>query len=779
MKKINKVMSFALALSMMATVAAGTVVTGADYDAPEIIEADSVASGTCGENLTWKIDSAGTLTISGTGAMKDYELSISGSSNGETISHFAPWKDIMDNYGVKKIVIEDGVTHIGNYAFYKGSYTSTNTIFYDITIPKSVTSIGMGAFDSPMFKSIKADAESNSFKSIDGILFSKDEKTIVAYPASKEGETYSIPDTVLTIAGGAFICNQAIKTLTIPESVTKIGENAFAGMWDMKSIKIPKSVASIGEGAFWGGRLISIEVDRENSVYTSEGGVLFSKDMKTLIAYPSYKQDKEYTVPDTVTQICKEALGCMVYEGLETVNLSKNITNLNSFGLFGNCTPSLNEVKYSGTVKEYLDLIKKEDIDPDALDADTLESYITPQVTVNCTDGTLNPKTLIKIHDADIWYYKLKDGSIVRYENIIQDAVNDYTFVEYEAKNSGEVTDGEGNKAYELYYVVVTDDMISGLDPTIVDKHQPITITYKGLTTKNSKAYIETYHQSVKSIEINTVPDKKEYNIGEKLDVTGGKLTVTYDNGETGTIDIKSDMCKGFDSTTAGTKTVTVTYEGKTTTFTVTVKEGEQPVPVNDGKVTATFGGSTKAFDDLTGLAKDKAFKAATGDITITINSDLADAQTFTPPAKASSVKITATESRTVTLKSALSCSGDLTLENITFKTAKGVAAAVTAKKNLTAIACTLGKVTVTGDATFELCELGAVTAKKDITVGLSQLASLNASGKGSTVTISGITVINGALSTAGKLVVTGECTVKGKFTPKGTMSIDGKFNVG
>ena len=92
--------------------------------------ADVVSSGTCGaegDNLTWTLDSEGTLTISGTGAMTDYSY---GSK--------APWYSSRSS--IKSVTIGSGVTTIGNYAFYYCSSLAS------VTIPDSVTSIGGGAF---------------------------------------------------------------------------------------------------------------------------------------------------------------------------------------------------------------------------------------------------------------------------------------------------------------------------------------------------------------------------------------------------------------------------------------------------------------------------------------------------------------------------------------------------------------------------------------------------------------------------------------------------------
>ena len=114
MKK--RILSMLLALVMLATLLPLGLIDTA--------EAAATHSGTCGENVNWTLARDGTLTISGTGAMTDYDR------NG------APW----NNSQVKKIVIKRGVTSIGNRAFV------VCDMLTNVTIPKSVTSIGDDAF---------------------------------------------------------------------------------------------------------------------------------------------------------------------------------------------------------------------------------------------------------------------------------------------------------------------------------------------------------------------------------------------------------------------------------------------------------------------------------------------------------------------------------------------------------------------------------------------------------------------------------------------------------
>ena len=191
---------------------------------PEII-----ASGTCGENLTWTLDDAGTLTISGTGEMENYN---------DYWNNYSPW--YSNRTSVKKIVIENGVTSIGEYAFY---YCTKLT---SVTIPDSVTSIGYSAFED---------------------------------------------------------CT-SLTSVTIPDSVTSIGNYAFYYCTKLTSVTIPDSVTSIGDWAFLNcTSLTDITVDADNTAYCSEDGVLFNKSKTELIQYPIGNARTSYTIPDSVTSI--------------------------------------------------------------------------------------------------------------------------------------------------------------------------------------------------------------------------------------------------------------------------------------------------------------------------------------------------------------------------------------------------------------------------------------------------------------------------------------------
>ena len=105
-----------------------------------------VGSGECGENATWKLDSTGTLTISGTGEMYDYRTPIS--ANLWSGSKMVPW---MRDYNglIKRIVVEEGITKIGDGTFvWAGAEPDNNVVgeVESITLPSTLKSIGYEAF---------------------------------------------------------------------------------------------------------------------------------------------------------------------------------------------------------------------------------------------------------------------------------------------------------------------------------------------------------------------------------------------------------------------------------------------------------------------------------------------------------------------------------------------------------------------------------------------------------------------------------------------------------
>ena len=118
--------------------------------------------------------------------------------------------------------------------------------------------------------------------------------------------------------------------------------------------------------------------------------------------------------------------------------------------------------------------------------------------------------------------------------------------------------------------IQLTANMVSGFDNSKLGS-QILTVTYKEKTTIYT---IQVNAKQISKIEIETVPVKTTYIQNyEKLDVTGGKIKVTYNDTSTDIVNMTDEMISGFDNSQIGKKALIVTYEGKTTTYIVQIKE--------------------------------------------------------------------------------------------------------------------------------------------------------------------------------------------------------------
>ena len=247
--------------------------------------ADIVASGTCGDNLTWTLDSEGTLTISGTGAMYNYY------NWNNLFGSKTPWYNKLGK--IKTAVVENGVTSIGDYAF-DGCSSLTS-----VTIGSGVTTIGNCAFYN-----------CSSLTSV------------------------TIPDSVTSIGDYAFYNCSSLTSVTIPDSVTSIGDYAFCGCSSLTNVTIGNGVTTIGNYAFEScSSLTSINVDNNNEYYSSSGGVLFVKNQTILIYYPAGKTESNYTIPDSVTSIGGGAF--YKCSSLTNVTIPDSVTSIGDWAFSG------------------------------------------------------------------------------------------------------------------------------------------------------------------------------------------------------------------------------------------------------------------------------------------------------------------------------------------------------------------------------------------------------------------------------------------------------------
>ena len=238
--------SQAASAAASSTVASSTTASSLSQNAADLID-----SGSCGKNATWELYKDGTLYIKGTGAMQDYNWNYNETT--KIVTTGAPWHD-SHSASVKKLVVEDGITSIGNDAFSDceslvsaelaegitsigdGTFTACRDL-EKINIPNSVTSIGYDAFYSCWALT--------SLELPSGL--SKLESSAVSFTAIKE---LTVPHGVKVVDSYLAAYNDNLTTVTLEEGVEEIWHRAFWRCEKLNNITIPRSVKKIEGEAF-------------------------------------------------------------------------------------------------------------------------------------------------------------------------------------------------------------------------------------------------------------------------------------------------------------------------------------------------------------------------------------------------------------------------------------------------------------------------------------------------------------------------------------------------
>ena len=276
--------------------------------------------GSLGNNLNWDFNTEnGSLAISGTGAMPDYDP-----ENALTDLSHRPWDHLKDE--IKTIVINNRITSVGDYAF-SGCTEATTLLlragasaigrnafegcgFTSLSIPESITSIGASAFKDCNKLSGKVTVPytvtSIGDAAFSGCTFSEIELN---------GQLTSLSKNLF--AGCSNLCEVSCKW-----GVTTIGENAFSGCSSLPGIFMPTSVTSIESGAFKNSGLVEIYILGNVTKISSE-------------TFYGCTALKYVTLPDCLTSIEDSAFsGCT---RLKTLTIPGSVTSI-SAGAFADCS---------------------------------------------------------------------------------------------------------------------------------------------------------------------------------------------------------------------------------------------------------------------------------------------------------------------------------------------------------------------------------------------------------------------------------------------------------
>ena len=208
-----------------------------------------------------------------------------------------------------------------------------------VEIPAYVEGLASSAFaECKALTAYTVAPENQNYKSIDGVLFTKDGNKLLDYPAAKPGSFYAVPDGVTELANEAFDGCKQLTDLALPEGLTTIGDQAFSYCSGLTSMYLPQGVTTVGGAAFRGCSALE-QIDLSDTLKTI-GSYAF--DYCTSL--------RSVTLPASLTEIGHYAFGYC--QGLEEVILIPGLTDIPE-GVFNHCD-ALREIHYVGTVSQWL-----------------------------------------------------------------------------------------------------------------------------------------------------------------------------------------------------------------------------------------------------------------------------------------------------------------------------------------------------------------------------------------------------------------------------------------
>ena len=293
---------FAALVSMLF---AAALFSGISAHAAEIIDSGFCGAEGNGSNLTWTLDSEGTLRISGNGDMMSLPE-----------DRMPPWYDLRES--VKTVIIDDGVTSTCNWPFINFKNLT------DITIPESIVFMDVDAFyGCDNLRTVHI----SSISSWCGIKFKREDSNPLYYGAD------------------LYVNGERITDVVVPEGVKSIGNFAFVGYKNLSSITIPNSVTSIGISAFWGTDWYNSQPDgvvyAGKCLYKYKGEMPVGTNIEikpgTLVICDSTFRDCKnlvsVTIPDSVMSIGYSAFSSC--SSLSSITIPDSVTSINSSAFSG------------------------------------------------------------------------------------------------------------------------------------------------------------------------------------------------------------------------------------------------------------------------------------------------------------------------------------------------------------------------------------------------------------------------------------------------------------
>lgn len=460
--------------------------------------------------------------------------------------------DSQNDVKITNVTLPETLKSIGGTAFYEEDYLK------EIVIPESVTSIGTGAFrycDRLQKVVINSDADISEemfYKCpyLSSVTFNGKTKKIGynAFYGCDKLTSIVLPEGLESIEDSAF-SYAGLKNITLPQSLRIIGSNVFS-YDNVQQLKIPANVETIGNT----GGVASFSVDGANPYYSAKGGVLFSKDGKTLVQHPGESAAFHYTVPSGTVVIGKNAFAYS--ENIRQIDFPETVTDIedgafckwNSMQIIfpkslrvigsSNFDNSSSKFFYRGSKTDW-DKINIDIYENDGLKDQSAIVYGYTRTGLKLSRSSVNC-TLAQTPTVTLTY---NDGKAVSYKNIeTYDIYDDITYdynkmPAYVGTSKSNVIEIHPRNIGKFTVCIVADGLATELTVNVTGRTPISQIPFEAIrdetyTGKAIKAYLSHVYNDSYSLNSDdyTVTYKNNKNVGT------AKVIITGKNRCTGTV---------------------------------------------------------------------------------------------------------------------------------------------------------------------------------------------------------------------------------------------------
>jgi hypothetical protein len=558
-------------------------------------------------------------------------------------------KAFYNCYGLRTLSLGSGLQSIGELAFGRCSNLTS------VTIPKSVSFLGDGAFAyCTALVGFTVASGSLTFSSTGNILFNSTKTSIIAYPASRDGDTFTVPSTVKSIGCYAFtnakldkvvlgskvetinayaFAGSSVKTVDMTESgLTTIGAYAFEGCTKLSAVSLPGTVSAVSSGAFSGcTALMSVKLSSKMTTlsdYLFDGCKELSElsipsTLKTIgkAAFRNCSSLSAASVPDSVTKMGDEAFkGC---SSLKTFTLGSGVDSV-SGSMFEGCT-KLAEFKvteddyYSATDGVLMNKAKTKIVCYPA--GKSASSYTVPSSVTRIGKSAFYKCLKLKSLTIPATVTTIDDGAVFGCTSLTIYCTENSAADKYFSENTSGYDTLRVSGTSPAYVVSSASGKTGGTVTITVSIENNPGLVAAGFTVKYDATQVSL--QSVKAGSVLKGFSYKDYPLSSQCKISFSDDNVTKDiktNGVLVTLTFK--LLSIF---TSGSSAITVIPD-KSNTYNVDLDE----VTIKSATGKITVGGSSESGDvngDGSVDGKDATIlrRYVSGWANITVNNDAAD----------------------------------------------------------------------------------------------------------------------------------------------------------